>query len=194
MMKPQFLLIMFTFILSLACQHSTTNSAGMLTNAQTPKEVRNSMSASADEYDLWVPTAIEACIAAVDVAENFKFEADFNPFYLRVDFDGNSSMDYAVLVKGESSQNRGVIICKDSEQPFVFGALSRPKTSFSTFENDNFVTNQWEVLSKDETKMQINILKNKISPNAKGESIVFMFEGGTGVHIFWNGESFQIRE
>ncbi|MCV4726285.1 hypothetical protein OFD51_35150, partial [Escherichia coli] len=68
------------------------------------------------------------------------------------------------------------------------------KVSVSSFDDDNFITNQWEVSSKEVTRSQVNILGNRISPNAKGESISFAFEGGTGVHIYWNGEEFVVGE
>jgi hypothetical protein len=170
------------------------NSQEFSDNSSTTSENEKPLPVASENDEIWIPTAIEECIAKVDIGEPFKFETGFNPFYLRADFDGNKLMDYAILIKGQTSQKRGVVICKDARQPYIFGALSKPKPSLSSFEDDNFVTNQWEISSKEETRLQINILGNKISPTAKGESIAFIFEGGTGVHIYWDGREFQIGE
>ena len=71
-----------------------------------------------EEEEVWTPTAIEDCMSKVDVGEPFKYETSLNPFYLRADFDGNGLVDYAVLIKGQTTKTRGVVICKDSKQPF----------------------------------------------------------------------------
>jgi hypothetical protein len=33
-----------------------------------------------------------------------------------------------------------------------------------------------------------------MSPDAKGESITFLFEGGEGVVIYWDGKAFRVNE
>lgn len=141
---------------------------------------------------VWTPTAIEDCIAKVNVGEPFKFEISFNPFYLRADFDGNKSVDYAVLIIGQETKKRAVVICKDGKEPFLYGALAKTKFLPESFEDDNFVTPEWEISTKEETKMlDEHVGGRKVAANAKGESISFMFEGG-GVVIYWDGKTFQV--
>lgn len=181
-------------LLLLACQSSVISSTENSNNQQTIIQKESTPVIETEEEDVWTPTAIEECMAKVEVGEPFKFETSFNPFYLRANLDGNKLVDYAVLIKGKSSQKRGVVICKDSKQPFVFGELSKPKTSLTSFENDNFVTKQWEVSTKEFTRIEANQLGRKIAPDAKGESISFVFEGGNGVNIYWDGKTFRIGE
>ncbi len=192
-MKP-FVLSVLLFSLLLACQGSAGTASEMNNSSKgTLQEVTPTPSGT-EENDVWAPTAIDECMAKVNVGEPFKFETSFNPFYLRADLDGNEVADYAVLIKGQNTRKRGVVICKDSKQPFVFGELSKPKSSLSSFENDNFVTNQWEISTKEYTRIHADPQGRKISPNAKGESILFVFEGGEGVSIYWDGKSFRIGE
>lgn len=196
MIKYKSLLTISLLILFLACQDSVMNSAETLNNRQIKSQDEKSFPVAIEKDELWIPTAIEECIAKIDVGEPFEFEADFNPFYLRADLDGNNFTDYAVLIKGQTTQKRGVVMCKDSKQPFVLGALSKPKVPLSSFDDDNFVTNQWEISTKEETKNWIIRYSGgrKIAPDAKGESIVFIFEGGDGIVIYWDGRTFKIGE
>ncbi|MBK9164166.1 MAG: hypothetical protein IPM21_09680 [Acidobacteria bacterium] len=193
-MKYTLLLTVFVIVLLLACQSPILNSKEFPSNISIKSEDEKSSRSANGNEEIWIPTEIEECISKVDVGEPFNFETDFNPFYLRADFDGNKHMDYAILVKGQTTRKRGVVVCKDAQRPFLFAALAKSKLSVSSFDDDNFITNQWEISSKEETRSQVNILGNKISPNAKGESITFIFEGGTGVHIYWNGKEFMIGE
>jgi hypothetical protein len=162
-------------------------------NQSIPTQNEINQNNSEDE-DIWIPTAIdEECLSKVNVGEPFKVAKLFNPYYLRVNFDGNASIDYAVLVVGQTAksegrvnQMNGLIICKDSKTPFVFGSLAKSKKQVSSFEDDNFVTDDWEIVTKEETK--------KTWKNAKGESIAFVFEGGTIINVYWDGKAFRVVE
>ncbi|HLA95607.1 MAG TPA: hypothetical protein VK612_07795 [Pyrinomonadaceae bacterium] len=184
------------FSLLLACQGSAENSIQVTNASNTASQPTNTLTDKTDKKvnEIWSPTAIEECMTKVKVGESIEFETDFNPFYLRADFDGNSHVDYAVLVKGKDSNKRGLVICKDSNTPFIFGSLSKPKTPLSSFEDDNFITNQWEISTKEYTKSMVGATNRKIAPDAKGESITFAFEGGNGVNIYWDGKQFRIGE
>jgi hypothetical protein len=161
---------------------------------QSPVPSDNESGSSEDE-EAWTPTEIEECIAKVNVGESFKFETSFNPFYLRANLDGNKFVDYAVLIKGQNTGKRGVVICKDSKQPFIFGELSKPETPLSSFDDDNFITSDWEIITKEETRTLVESPgKDRIATDAKGESIGFMFEGGGSVFIYWDGKTFRVVE
>jgi hypothetical protein len=193
-MKYSFFSILVFFALFMACQNSVTNSAKTANSKQETNQKETTQTIETDE-EVWTPTAIEDCISTVNVGEPFELETSFNPFYLRADFDNNKLVDYAVLIKGKKTKKRGVIICRDSIQPFIFGQLANLKVPLSSFENDNFVTNQWEIATKDETKNRIvrHTGGVKMSSDAKGESIEFLFEGGEGVVIYWDGKGFKVN-
>lgn len=193
-MRVTIVLSLMGFLILLACQ-SLVNSSVKPSNLETTAVQKDGpqIAEIEEEDEVWSPTAIEGCMTKVDVDEPFKFETSFNPFYLRADLDGNELIDYAILIKGQNTNKRGLVICKDSKEPFVFGELSKSKVRLSSFENDNFITPQWEISTAEFTKKQVNATGRKIAPDAKGESISFVFEGG-GVNIYWDGKQFRIGE
>ncbi len=144
--------------------------------------------------EVWSPVAIDACLALVDIGEPFGLKTSINPYYLRGDFDGNKIMDYAFLIESKASKKNGVVICKDMRQTFIFGPLSKLSTPLSSFENDNFITHRWVIATKEFTKSNFDPTSRKISPDARGESVLFIFEGSRGVTIYWDGKKFQIGE
>lgn len=193
-MKSRVILSLALFSLLLACQNGVSSSVETNKSQQAIVQKESPQVIETEEEEVWTPTAIEECMAKVKVGEPFKFETSFNPFYLRADLDGNKFFDYAVLIKGQNTNRRGVVICKDSKEPFVFGALSKPNMRLSSFDDDNFVTNKWEVSTKEYTRIKADPRGRRISSDAKGESITFVFEGGNGVNIYWDGKTFRLGE
>lgn len=189
-----FSIILILFLLG--CQDSVGESVNSANNQQNEIALtQNESNRTVKDEDVWIPSAVEKCISEVNVGEPFEMATFFNPFYLRADFDGNNLIDYAVLIRGKDTKKNGLIICKDSKDPFVFGAISKSKTLLSTFENDNFITDKWDINTKEETKnAALNSLgKSEIGFKAKGESVGFYFDGGS-LFIYWDGKSFRIAE
>lgn len=60
-----------------------------------------------EEKEIWVPSDIEECLSKVNVEEPIKVASYFQPFYLRANFDGNNSIDYAVLIQGQTAKQEG---------------------------------------------------------------------------------------
>lgn len=77
----------------------------------------------------------------------------------------------------------GLVIFKDRTKPFVFGAVTKSQKNLTSMENDNFITDDWEIMSKEESRK---------TPKAKGEVIGFFFEGGDGIYVYWDGKTFQV--
>lgn len=179
-------------LLLLACQKPVVSSADDLELTQASNRMNQSPIAEADR-EVWEPTAIAECMSKVNVGEPFDLESSINPFYLRANLDSNELVDYAVLIKGKNTKTRGVVVCKDSLQPFVYGEIAKSSPGLSKFENDNFVTSEWEISTKDFTKKRVNSAGEPVAPNAKGESVSFSFEGG-GVTIFWDGRQFRLSQ
>jgi len=142
---------------------------------------------------LWVPTAIEDCLAKLGGTPAIEPEETFNPYYLRANLDGNSVIDYAVLVhSAQNKQKRGLLICRDSAEPVLLGPLSRSAQPFSTIDDDNFVTNDWEIVSAEEAERAIGPpgAPPKAVKTVKGEAIGFFFEGGN-FYVYWDGKAFK---
>jgi hypothetical protein len=163
-------------------------------NKSEKKGVPTEQAQESQDGKLWVPKSIEKCVAQVNVGEPIETAASINPFYMRANFDGNDSVDYAVLVQGQKTKKRGLIICMDSREPSVFGAVSKSTNKVTSFQDDNFVTGNWEIVTKEETRnISWNTGKNRIGDSAKGESIAFVFDGGELI-IYWDGKTFQFLQ
>jgi hypothetical protein len=190
------------FILVAAtCQMQAVNSNAVRQNKQpsiqdnSSDDKSNVQNIDSNNYEVWIPDSIEQCISKVKLRDAFGINKSINPFYLRVNFDGNDIADYAILIQGQTTKKNGVIICKDSKETFVFGAIAEREAPVSTFENDNFITPDWEIVTKQETQNIVDTPGgHKVANNAKGESVAFLFEGGGSVFIYWDGKTFRVAE
>jgi hypothetical protein len=195
-MKLKIAIYLSLLFICLACQNVAVDSSNSIAQLSEGGNIKaENVQAQEDEDEkIWIPSIIQKCISKLSFGEPVEMATSFNPYYLRADFDGNNAIDYAVLVKGKNTKQNGLIICKDSKDPFVFGAISRSK-GLSSFEDDNFITDNWDINTKEETKKAAldPAGKSRIGSKAKGESIGFYFDGGS-LFIYWNGESFQIVE
>lgn len=114
------------------------------------------------------------------------------------DFDGDGEEDIAVLVSSENRPGRnGLIVCRNTEQQRIsrFGALFHGARRMTSFDEDNFITVEWEVIPKKESAETAlgPDGKSRIASRNKGDVISFFHEGGS-VFIFWDGESFMLVE
>ncbi len=81
---------------------------------------------------------------------------------------------------------------KTRKEPSAFGSLAKTKFVPKGFEDDNFITPQWAITSKEETKTLTQYVGGpKIATDAKGESVGFHFDGGS-VFIYWDGKAFRV--
>jgi hypothetical protein len=201
-MKTVYLCIfLLSAIFVVTCQIQPVNSNnGRVENSQLTQESKrdNKSTTQIEEnnhYEIWVPDSIEKCISKVKFNESFEIMKSINPFYLRANFDGNNTVDYVILIQGQITKKTGAIICKDSNECFVFGAIADSKTPVSSFENDNFITTDWEILTKSETQNLVDTPGGrKVASDAQGESVGFLFEGGGSVFIYWDGKIFRVVE
>jgi len=189
-MKSKACLIVLSMMLVFACQQLTVNSE--LSSERNTGQSADLATTKDDSEKIWIPDVIEKCISKAKAPEPIEIESSFNPYYLRLNFDGNQTFDLAILVHSVQEKNsRGLLICKDSEIPFLFGKVSKSKEPFSDIDGDNFVTNDWEVLSKGDTGL---VTKNsdggKVGNDTKGESVGFFLEGGS-FFVYWDGKKFK---
>lgn len=123
---------------------------------------------------------------------------DLRTHSLKGDFDGNGKDDIAVLVSSDAEPGKGgLLVCRngDRKQLSKFGSLFKPAKPLSSFDEDNFITTDWEVILKDESpKIALGPDgKSRIMKRNKGDIISFFHEGGA-VFIFWDGEVFTLVE
>jgi hypothetical protein len=192
-MKTVFISALTLLIFLWACEKSTVQSVEPKVDLpsvsqKTPTETENLADSPIS------PTAIQNCLPKVNVGESIDFDLSVNPFYLRLDFDGNRKIDYAVRIKGKETKAKGLLICKDGEEPFIFGKLAKSKTPLTDVEDDNFMMDDWDVVTKADFRNSPTYPqggKGKEGANAKGEAVAFTFPIDGVMYIYWDGKNFR---
>lgn len=140
------------------------------------------------------PTAIQNCLPKIKMDEPIEFDLSVNPFYLRLDFDGNKKLDYAIRIRGKKTKVAGLLICLDGEKPYMFGKLAKSKTPLTNIEGDNFLMDNWDVVPKEEMKSSPTYPpegKTREGINAKGEALVFAFPIDGVQYVYWDSKAFR---
>jgi len=99
--------------------------------------------------------------------------------------------NYAVAVRDRKTRRLGVFICTARGKTFTLGANNPQKVSH--FANDNFVSSNWMVYTKQKSAEVYNPDTGSyvISFPPKGESIVMVYAEGATCLIYWDGEKFK---
>jgi hypothetical protein len=142
---------------------------------QTPfaSAQRNAVS----EYN--VPQEVTRCMKSLGTA--YEISGKINPFYLRGDFDGDGSSDYAVLIRKDSQQ--GVMICRRAAaKPTVLGAGAE----FNQMKDLDF--NAWQVHPKGR-RVERGVGEGK-APTLIGDAILIEWEESASALIYWDGKRF----
>jgi hypothetical protein len=128
------------------------------------------------EYN--VPDTVRECLHSLD--DVYKVSGRINPFYLRGDFDGDGTADYAVLVvKG---LQKGVVICRgDPPKAAVLGAGS----PFQGTKDLDF--DAWLVYRRMPVEQGVG---EGPPPKLTGEAIEIAWEEKASGLIYWNGRRF----
>ena len=193
-MKRGMFLSCLLLLILLACQSASIQVEPKVNSQETVrKETPAAETGNLADSSL-SPNAIQNCLPKVKLDEPIEFDLSVNPFYLRLDFDGSKTIDYAVRVRGQKTQVEGLLICMDGEKPYLFGKLAKSKIPLTNIEGDNFLMDNWDVVPKEEMKLSPTYPlsgKNKEGANAKGEAIVFAFPIDGVQYIYWDGKAFH---
>lgn len=144
-------------------------------------------------------SAIRRCIAGSSKPEmKIKAMGPLSAHSRIGDFDGDGKKDFAVLVSAVSDPRlHGLLVCRNGDARLVgtFGALFASSLLLSSFDDDNFITRNWDVIPKDNsTKIALDEKgKSIIEEKNRGDVITFFHEGGS-VFIFWDGSRFRLVE
>src|SRR5262249_38273570 len=128
---------------------------------------------------VWLPNLVYTHMKdPKGIRSRVEVEKKQNPFYLRGDFDGDGQPDYAVAVRDRRTRRLGVFICTAKGKTFMLGANNPQKVS--DFQNDDFVSGNWMVYTKQESAEVYNrdTGAHIISFPPKGESIVMVYNEG----------------
>jgi hypothetical protein len=98
------------------------------------------------------------------------------PSELSGDFDGDGIGDVAVVVKGPKTGRNGVLICT-ARQTTVLGADQPLQPPFSNMPNDNFVSSNWEMFSKNDVA--------DVHKSLNGRQVQVAFPIGDSIAMIW---------
>ncbi len=129
------------------------------------------------EYN--IPVAVDSCLKGKALNGEYELSGYLNPFYLRADFDGDSKIDYAVLVKAKQSKKPGFVVCwGNGRAPSIIAAGKQFKWG------DEFDFEGWRVYEKATVEQGVGEGK---PPLLKGNAIeINVSESASGL-IYWNG-------
>jgi len=135
---------------------------------------------SAQEVDIFnVPPAISICLKK---EPSLSLRGDINPFYITGDFDGDSRLDYAILVRETAAQKRGILICQSGvSHPLVIGAGK----NFAS--QDDLRFDAWYLI----TRKQASRI---ISKPLKGDALFLQIKETANGIAYWDGKGFRWKQ
>ena len=193
------LLISLTMIMN-SCQSPLGDSSRSATT-QTVQDNRPKNS-EIRESNNWVPVGIEKCLSQVN-STGYPVTPDYdvNPYYLRVNLDGNGIADIAVMVHDAKNGKTALVVCRDVEPPFN---SIRASLLGKYQESDNVLSNVviyieegWEIASVSETNQALaRHFQGRPSSDSRsaGESIMLIHEGSEPRYIYWYRNRFHLLE
>lgn len=133
------------------------------------------------------PPRIMKCLEKVTAQTEVVVDKRMNPYYLRGDFDADGAADYVVSVTGRKSGHSGVLFCLGRGSVILLG-VDNTLPPFSDMPGDNFISPQWEVVTRRDVLSFRR--SNKIVPVPKGEVVLMIWEDGMH-YIYWDGARFR---
>jgi len=112
-----------------------------------------------------------------------------NPYYLRLDYDGDGVNDLAIMIRHKKTKKEGILVCniKNNEHYIISAGI---KTKIFDSENNSVVDDlrnyvRFYVFDDFSNKSQ-----NPYEKRAKGEIISVGMEETDGLLLFWDGKEF----
>ncbi|RMG03215.1 MAG: hypothetical protein D6735_09020 [Acidobacteria bacterium] len=137
--------------------------------------------------NLYFPTFVHRCLDKNGVINK---EIDIpdvplhNPYFVRGDFDGDNSIDYAVIVESRKNKREGLLICFRNKETkaVLLGLDPQNPPPFWLLMN-------WDVETLEEVRQTLDSNGKPVGIEPKGESIVMKGEDWIGI-IYWDGKKF----
>src|SRR5260370_23281811 len=92
-----------------------------------------------------VPPALRDAFSQKPLDGKYDVNTRINPFYLRGDFDGDGTADYAVLVTEVASHKQGILVRLSSIHKFVFLGAGTP-IQYGAKPEDDLDFDEWRIL------------------------------------------------
>lgn len=137
-----------------------------------------------------VPERLRPAIEGPSFKTTFDVGTWLNPFYLRGDFDGDGSPDYAVLAIHRSDGKKGIAIWlsrKRDPRPTMIGAGTKSRAGGAVSDDWEFF-DAWQVYGKRTVSKGAGEGK---PPRLIGEAILIeKTESASGL-LYWDGKQFR---
>jgi hypothetical protein len=162
-------------------ERGTTYQIDLRTKAITQSDAAWSAAQPLTAHPHEIPDLIDGAIANESLAKKYELSYRMNPFYLRGDFNGDSKIDVAALVKERSTGKLGIAIIHGATgKVTILGA----GTTIGNGGDDFEWMDSWQIYVRDHATDGTNV------PQFHGDALlVSKSEAASGL-IYWNGKRY----
>jgi hypothetical protein len=150
----------------------------------------NALAEPADTLPWNIPEHLRPAIERPSFKAAFDVGSWLNPFYLRGDFDGDGTPDYALLVIHLSDGKKGIVIwlsTRPNSGPTIFGAGTKSRTGGGDYDDWGFF-DAWQVYGK---RTVIQGVGEGKPPKLTGEAILIERSEAASGLLYWDGKQFR---
>jgi hypothetical protein len=162
-------------------ERGTTYQIDLRTKAITESEATWSAAPNLTAPPHEIPELIDRAMVTGSLAKKYELSYRTSPFYLRGDFDGDSKVDLAALVKERSTGKLGIaIIHGATDKVTILGA----GTGIGNGSDDFEWMDSREIYSKDQ------VAKGTSAPKLHGDALLVSKSEAASALIYWNGKRY----
>ena len=137
-----------------------------------------------------IPLFVDECLDKNKLDKEVKIPSIplHNPYFVRGDFDGDRTIDYAIIVSSRKDGREGLLICfRNKESRAVLLGLD------PQYSPPFWLLMNWDVETSAEVGKIADADGKPIGIRPKGESIVMKGEDWIGV-VYWDGTAFRWKK
>ncbi|WP_148415778.1 hypothetical protein [Noviherbaspirillum massiliense] len=136
------------------------------------------------------PENLYECVKRRNDKELYTLSDKLNPFYLRLDLDGDGKLDFAVLIERARDKKLGMLVCWANKRSEIVFAGTQVEF-FGTESSDDLAEagmDYWWVYSGKIRKLE----ELPAPPPKAGEAIFFGKSEAWGGTLYWTGKKFVV--
>lgn len=155
-----------------------------------PLPPRSSVSAGSDGYPVELfslPPEAGLALASPPLAETLSVSFHVNPFYLNADFDGDGTLDTAVLVRETATQTVGIAVVHGGSKPVVVVGAGVGFANDEAPSDDLAWMDAWQVYERGPVEEGVEAGP---PPVLRGDAILSIKSEAASGLIYWTGEQY----
>lgn len=131
-----------------------------------------------------IPQPVQTAITNGSMGKKYEVSFHLSPFYLRGDFDGDHTIDIAVLVKQRSTGKLGIAIIHGlANKVTILGA----GTAIGNGDDDFEWMDNWQIYTKDAGAKGAGA---QSLPHLRGDALLVSKSEAASALIYWNGKRY----